>query len=172
MDEKELINGLKNNNEKAAVFFLKRHSALVKRIAFQRGVTCDSDQDEILSEVTLEFIKKCKEGLKLTCKLSTYLYSFTKYKTLSHINCSYTNKKVELTDNFSYDPDTSDIDYDTYRFRNVVSRLSPQSKNFMKMLLDGYSHKEIMDKMDYKNTSVVKTKKNRLLKEIKKELNV
>lgn len=172
MDEKQLIVGLKDRDEKAAQHFLNEYSEYIKTIADKFGAKDPDDKEDIVSIVTLELIRNCKKNLKLTCKLITYLYTITRNLTLKYLNEGYNKKRVTLGHDISYDPFSKEMDYKTYIVRRVISRMDDTKREFMRLIIEGYSHQEIADELGYKNTNVVKTKKVKLLTEIKRELNV
>jgi DNA-binding NarL/FixJ family response regulator len=138
------------------------------------SITNEQDQEEIFSKVMIAFWEKCKkeEEIILTCKLSTFIGSITRNLALKHLSDSYVKRKQELNpetvapDCF-IESDFLDKDIKKELLKNSIKKLTIDKQKFLSLLFDGKSGKDIAKEMNLKNIDVVKTKKYKIIKELK-----
>lgn len=170
-----IVDGFKYNDNEIIEYFKRKFKPVIFSMFIKIGIENIEDQKEIFSRVLIAFWQNCKseKGLILTCKLSTYISYIARNLALKYINDTYNKRKELLNDDihdtgYHLKSDFLDKDIKVELLKNSIKKLDKDKQKFLNLLFDGKSGKEIAKEMNFSNTNVVKTKKYKIVKELKK----
>ncbi|AXT62113.1 sigma-70 family RNA polymerase sigma factor [Aquimarina sp. AD10] len=175
--DQKLIDAISNGSKKALETVYVENEDNFHGFAY-KYIRSKEDISDIYGDSIIVFWENVLDGklVKLSSKISTYLFSIGKYKILNYIN-----KDKRKTDR-EIDFDIKDIDDQIENFE-----LEPKELNDEEVLLEKYFDqlgeqckkilvlfyikelriKEIQKKENYKSSDVVKSMKSRCLKKLK-----
>jgi DNA-directed RNA polymerase specialized sigma24 family protein len=177
MNKKEIIKEVKNGNNIIIDSIMSKNRSTIRKLFFKYQIYDKDIIGDLYSETILTFIEKCKNGLDINCKVSTYIYSIGKNIALKHVTNTHQKRNTRL--NFdvhdtrveNIESDFLNIDEKTLLLRKGISKLHKREQELIGYILLDLKTDEIMKKMNYKNKDTLKTKKYRTLKSLKKIIN-
>ena len=164
----DIVQGLKNNNQRAINEVYKRYFKTIKQfIVMNHGD--EEDAKDIFQEAMMIVFENCRNNtLELKCSLKTYLYSIARnqwYKK-SRSESSMpefvdSHNHTEILESIIDDLDPDVIKWSERRtfFYKMFSQLTKDCQKILKMVLEGLDLNVITKKM--KHNSVQHTKNRR-----------
>lgn len=166
MNDNQIVEKIKIGDESALEFLYKKHYRMIVRLVMKNSGTEDEAKD-IFQEALFTFWRKViQDNLILTSKISTYLYS---------ICLNLWRKELDRKKRFSSEEkDTSFIENidEEERVNAIQKCISELGETCQKVLtmyyFDGFSMKEVADKLGFANADTAKTKKYKCKQELDK----
>ena len=166
----EMVQGLKNNNQRAIDEVYKRYYKTMKQfIVMNHGD--EEDAKDIFQEAMMIVYENCRNNkLELKCSLKTYVYSIVRnlwYKKGRSENvvpefvesCNKDELLEEVIDEF--DPDTIKWNERRTFFYKIFSLLTKDCQKLLKMVLEGLDLNVITKKMKYSSVQHTKNRRYR-----------
>jgi RNA polymerase sigma factor (sigma-70 family) len=168
LNEKQLIEGLKNGNEEA-LYQLYRDNYTSVRNHIMRNSGKSEDVEDVLQEavvVVWENIRK--NDFELNSKISTYLFAIVKRMWLKKLNknsrMDYNSEKVEANGSV-YEQDFSNEKLKIAQ--ELLNELDKVCKELLTLFyFKDLENKEIAEIMGFANTDVVKSKRYQCFKKL------
>ncbi len=161
----ELIQGIKNKKVDVLQFVYKQYFPMVMEYIVKNSGSPDDAKDIFHDALTAIYEKTNRENLTLSSSFSTYLFAIAKNLWLMVLR----KQKTDLKYKSQLDPLTvssEEIDDDVQNhlryklYRKHFSSLGEDCQKVLKWFLDGFSLKEIADKMDFTPAYAKKKKFN------------
>jgi RNA polymerase sigma factor (sigma-70 family) len=155
-NDTQLLEGLKNGDNKIAKIFYQKYYPMVHFYICQNSGN-EKDCEDIFQDIILILLDKLQNGFNLTSKLSTFIYSVC--FNLWHQRLS--RKPIEfLCDDFKDmaqdELEEQDNKYDL--FIECFDRMTPEFHKVLELYIQGSSMREIAKEMGY-TVKYAKTKK-------------
>tara|TARA_A100000164_G_scaffold280132_1_gene252434 strand:- start:135 stop:674 length:540 start_codon:yes stop_codon:yes gene_type:complete len=164
MTEQQILDHISRGDESALDYLYKKYYPMMTKMVLKNNGTVEEAND-VYQDALIVFWQKAISGnLKITAKISTYLYSICKNCWLKELNrkkrLSYTEHEVSMAE-----PNHEDI------MSKVVQDAMEVLGDPCKSVLIYYyfnqmSMSEIADRMNYSNANTVKAKKYKCKKRL------
>ncbi len=181
INEKLIINGIKNNQPLMIMYAYKKYYPTIANFIRLNGGN-DHDAKDIFQESMLVLYHNLqKKDFELTCQLNTYLYSIARNLWLRELKKN--NKNYQNIEDYEDFLDDNDIDKNNFedieeslRNQRILSqsleKLGDPCKTILTLFyIDQMSMKDIADKMGYTNAKNAKNQKYKCLLRLKKIFN-
>jgi len=167
--EKELVSGIiKENND--VILYIYKNSFRPVRHLITRNSGSEEDARDIFQDSLVVLYKKLKTGsLKLSCSVSTFLYSIARLLWLKELRIR--GKEIISSDNYdSWVDEESNIvriyeQNERLRFyRRIFEQLSEDCRKILRMVMKSFTISEITSIMGYSSVQHTKNRRYRCKK--------
>jgi RNA polymerase sporulation-specific sigma factor len=182
-DDIELIKRIRGGDTDAMDTLIRRYMGLVRSIV-RRSFLIGGDEEDLFQEGLIAIINAVKQyDADKKCSFSSYVTTCVRARTIDAIRAATRQKHHALnqslplseaeTEQSSKDPVDTYIERETQHavYKNLEKLLSPQQNQILKLYFDGYSYKEIADRMQLpikKIDNSLASIKNKIRKQQKK----
>lgn len=174
-DEQSIIQGIKSNNSMAITLAYKKYYPSIANFIRLNGGNNDDAKDIFQEAMMILYYNLNKENFKLTCQLSTYLYSISRNLWLTELRrLNKTDQAIEDLDQFIGDEETQIEEAEKKiiaqkKLKLCLDALGDPCKSILiSFYIDKLSMHEIAKKMGYTNAENAKNQKYKCLMRLKK----
>lgn len=164
MKESEILERIRQGEEKVLDFLYKKHYRMMVNIVLKNSGT-EVEAQDVYQEALIAFWQKARSGkLVLTSKISTYLYSICQNLWRKELDRKgrLSNEEVDGQEFQKFE------ESENYRIiMDCINGLGETCKSILTYYyFDGLSMTDIAEKMNFANTDTAKTKKYKCKKRL------
>lgn len=172
--DEAIINGIRNNDNRALAFLYKLYYPMVSHFILSNSGTEDEAKD-IYQEGVIIFFEKIRDNsLELSCQIKTYLYSVCRRLWLKRLaeKGRYTSR-IDDAENFLMLEEDIPQHEENERQFNLMDEALEQLGDPCRSLLEDYyirmqNMQDITEKFGYMNSDTAKNQKYKCLQRLKK----
>jgi RNA polymerase sigma factor (sigma-70 family) len=168
--DKEIINGIKNNDSKILNYVYKSMLPMVKRMVENHHGN-ESRADDVFQDTMITICRKIRhDNVHISSKFSTYLYSISKKIWLRELFSSR-NKYIKLGDlpDMVHEPEEEDSNFDM-KYHTIIERhiknLSKDCQKILRLHINNATITEIQEIMNYNSPHHTMDRKYRCKKRL------
>lgn len=182
-EEKAIVQKLIAGDQSAIAGVYTANYPLIEQFVLNNNGT-KSDAKDLYQEVFMIFFEKLnQDDFLLTCLISTYLYSVTRFQWLKKLRKKKTEKVVLLNDNADYIESLSesmeDLELEEHQSKKeqiAMSALEQLGNPCKKLLHFFYFHQKTMEsiarEMQYKSAKAARNQKYKCMERLRKAVAV
>lgn len=166
--DQQIIEGIKNGDQKVLVVMYKQNLAMVKNFIMKNSGT-EEDVPDLLQESVIAIWQNAnKPGFLLTVKLSTYLMSIVKNLWYKQLRKKSRMARLDDHPGDMASPDTRPgMAMDMKVIKDYVNKLDETCRRLLTFFyFDELDNRIIAEKLGFANTDVVKSKKYQCFKKL------
>jgi RNA polymerase sigma factor (sigma-70 family) len=162
----QIIKGVRRRDNSVLQYIYKSYYPLVLRfVLFNKGT--EQDAKDTFQETIIVLFKNIREDPNLTidCTFQTYIYSIARLLWFKHLKSLKDSDEVRLIESHAHivfeepKPFTEeDIEYAI--FQKAFLQLPPDCQQIIKMSIDGFSQKDICQKMGLMSENYISKRKH------------
>ncbi|MFC2112400.1 RNA polymerase sigma factor [Bacteroidota bacterium] len=167
---KEIVKGIAKRKDSIIRFVYRSCYPDVRKLILTNGGN-EHDAEDVFQEGLIKVYQKITEqGLELTCKFGTYLYSVCRFLWLNELESRKSAGREHLTLDNVIDDQTANSrireNAEMKLYEKHFKELSPECQTVLNMYFQNASMEEICVIMGYKNVQIAKDKKYRCKKSL------
>lgn len=164
MTEQQILDHISNGDEVALDYLYKKHYAMMTKMVLKNNGTMEEAND-VYQEALIIFWQKAISGnLKITSKISTYLYSICKNYWMKELN---RKKRLSYADHEGSTFQSDHGDIISKVVKEAIEALGDPCKSVLTYYyFNEMSMSDIADRMNYSNADTVKAKKYKCKKRL------
>jgi RNA polymerase sigma factor (sigma-70 family) len=170
----EILDMIRKDDRRVWNIIYRKHGIMLKDHILKNDGTQEDARDFLQETMAAAFVNMKKPGFKLTCKLSTYLFSILKFKWLAELKLRGSKKTMTLDDNEYTIPDnTSELEIiEKEELFNLVDKYLSQLRDKCQEIIKRFymlKHKmpQIAIDLNYGDANSAKNQKARCMKELR-----
>ena len=164
MTEQQILDHISRGDESALDYLNKKYYPMMTKMVLKNNGTVEEAND-VYQDALIVFWQKAISGnLKITAKISTYLYSICKNYWLKELN---RKKRLSYTEHEGSINESNHEDTISKAVRDAMEILGDPCKSVLiYYYFNQMSMSEIADRMNYSNANTVKVKKYKCKKRL------
>lgn len=172
MNDQKIVQQLKGGKRQKAFVQLYKGFPTVKKLIQSKGGTAEEAED-VFQEALIIFYKKAiQPDFELTAKISTYLYSVSRFLWKDEQKKKGLEYGTEEVENIKFESELEEIAQKEKKFLVIEEVLNSIGEKCLKILqlfyYKGLSMKEIARQVDLKSEKVTKNQKYKCLERARK----
>ena len=162
----KIIEGIKKRDNTVLQFVYKNYFPIVLKLV-KRNKGSDDDAKDVFQEtlvIVFKNIRDC-ETFTIKCNFQTYFYSIARLVWFKYFKNNKTDEFTPLIETHSYihftEPEPfreEDLRYSIYQ--RAFLKLPADCRDILKMTVDGYSQKEIVNTLNLVSENYIKKRKH------------
>ena len=175
----QIIAGIKERDDTILRFVYKSHYSTVLNFIMNNNGT-EEDAQDIFQESLITVYKSIRDkpDFELKCTFQTYIYSIARLLWLKQLRKNRSDGEIPLVDNLSYihfeEPEPfREEDHRYAAYQKAFLTLPSDCREILKMTIDGFSQKEIVDALGLTSENYIRKRKHFckefLIKKIKED---
>ena len=174
MQDNEIIELIRTNRHHKAFKELYRHYAPVKKLILSKGGSA-ADAEDIYQEALIILCRKVSTtDFKLTAKLSTYMYSVSRFLWSDELKKRGRHPHISMAVDAEDETDLREAVENENRLKaaeNIITQLGDKCRELLQhFYFDSMSMKEIAAKMKFSSEKVAKNQKYKCIERAKAQL--
>jgi RNA polymerase sigma factor (sigma-70 family) len=171
--DQEILDGILSNDEEALSSLYKVYYPMILNFIMNNNGT-EQEAKDIYQEAVIIFYEKIREGIVLSCKIKTFIYSVCRNQWLKrlHEKSRYAARIDDVEEFIHVEEDVLQGEEKEHDFKKMAESLQSLGEPCKTIIEDFYikelSMEEIADKFGYTNSDNAKNQKYKCLQRLKK----
>lgn len=157
--DKSIIEGIRNQDDKILNWLYDHYYQTVKNHVVKNNGTIEDVSDVFQDSIIILYDQVCKNDINLTSDLKGYFFGIV--RNIWSVQLRKKKETIELFENIPDEPEYDDMN--ELLFEKIVSRaflkLKPDHQLLLNLVAEGYSYRDIAEKMDLKTETYARRKK-------------
>ena len=160
---RDIIEGIKKHDSNVLTFIYNKYYSEIRQFVLRNSGKEEDAQDVFQESIIVLYRQLKKKKLVLTCTISTYIFSLSKYIWLNQLNRRKpdVNSEYDIDENIEYDDEFERIvaeneKYKLYQFH--FQKLPKECQKLLKLHFDNKSIKEVAHEMEFTENYAKKRK--------------
>jgi RNA polymerase sigma factor (sigma-70 family) len=162
----QIIKGIRRRDNSVLQYIYKAYYSTVLRLVVSNRGT-EHDAKDVFQETIIIVFKNIREDpeIEITCTFQTYIYSIARLIWLKQLKTVKESDEIRLVESHSHivfeEPKPfTDVDIEYALFQKAFLQLPPDCQQIIKMSIDGFSQKEICQKMSLMSENYISKRKH------------
>ncbi|MBX9853541.1 MAG: sigma-70 family RNA polymerase sigma factor [Cytophagaceae bacterium] len=171
--DEDFLAGIRMKNEHALSVLYKSHFPMVLNFILNNRGT-EEEAKDIYQEAIIIFYEKVRDGMQLSCKIKTFIYSVCRRQWLKRLyeKTRYPLKIDDIEEFIEVEEEIKNAEDDEQNFHLMEESMNQLGEPCRTIIEDFYishlSMEEISDKFGYTNADNAKNQKYKCLQRLKK----
>jgi RNA polymerase sigma factor (sigma-70 family) len=169
LNDKQLVNAIKNGDKDAMVQLYKDNYVSVRNYILKNNGNHDDAEDVLQDAIIVVWEKIQNDSLELKAKLSTFIFAVVKNQWLKRLNKLGRQVGMDGVNTEKMTDQKEEISsMDKQLVVDMMQELGDKCKELLTLYyFDGLDMNSIAERMEYNNSDTVKAKKHQCFKQLK-----